>query len=242
MGIIYKLTSPSNKVYIGQTTVSLSQRLRRHKHDAIAAKRTTAIARAIRKYGYESFDIDIILNCDNEDLNDHEIRLIQEYNSTDPKHGYNISTGGQEGYNLTEEARNKISNSLRDHYKNNLPKYIRKTSNSNSGDYGYEIRNHPKCKRKIFTSRTQDDEKTLQRAMEYLTLLDDPNFHVEKKERDLPKGVCYDAKKQAYIAYLKIKDKPRLKRSFGKPTMTLDQKKQLAINQLSTWKTEFKLI
>lgn len=55
--IIYKLTSPSGWVYVGQTS-NFKKRMQGHKYDA-ANHRDSCIllCRAIRKYGWENFAI-----------------------------------------------------------------------------------------------------------------------------------------------------------------------------------------
>lgn len=54
MGILYKLTFPNGKSYIGITTESLSRRVQRHVNYARAGK-SYALSSAIRKYGEDSF-------------------------------------------------------------------------------------------------------------------------------------------------------------------------------------------
>ena len=58
---IYKITNiQNNKVYIGQTIRPVEQRFRRHINDAMSNILDTHFARAIRKYGEQSFYIEII--------------------------------------------------------------------------------------------------------------------------------------------------------------------------------------
>ena len=53
---IYKITNTqNNKVYIGQTIRPVEERWRRHKTDALNNVLDTHFARAIRKYGKDSF-------------------------------------------------------------------------------------------------------------------------------------------------------------------------------------------
>ena len=60
-GIIYKYTSPSGKCYIGQTTDS-SKRKSKHKRESKFLK--TKFATAIRKYGFENFEYEILFESD----------------------------------------------------------------------------------------------------------------------------------------------------------------------------------
>lgn len=49
---------------------------------------------AIRKYGLENFKFEVLEECEKEALNDKEIYYIQEYKSSNPNFGYNLSNGG----------------------------------------------------------------------------------------------------------------------------------------------------
>jgi group I intron endonuclease len=95
MGIVYCLTSPSNKQYIGQTIRDFDLRLEEHKSrpDCII------IHSAIQKYGIKNFEKEILFTNrdDNEDeLDEMEIKFIKEKNTLYPN-GYNIRTGGKRG-------------------------------------------------------------------------------------------------------------------------------------------------
>ena len=58
---VYKITNlQNNKIYIGQTIYSIEKRFHRHIQDALSERLDTHLARAIRKYGKESFTIEII--------------------------------------------------------------------------------------------------------------------------------------------------------------------------------------
>ena len=114
IGTIYKLTSPSNKVYIGQTT-NLKDRKRCLKNPN---KRYAGIVlmNAIKKYGIENFKYEIIIQIYDSDkyklrdrLDELEIYYIKKYNSY--KKGYNMTVGGSgsTGCFQTEESRKKIS-------------------------------------------------------------------------------------------------------------------------------------
>jgi hypothetical protein len=77
MGIIYCLTFPNGKKYIGQTTQLLKTRLNQHN--------------AIHKY--EQYTCDILLDVKDTELDYYEEKLIKEHNTLVPN-GYNIRTGG----------------------------------------------------------------------------------------------------------------------------------------------------
>lgn len=111
-GYIYKIWNDVNdKIYIGQTRVSVNKRWVMHKSDTKLNKDNTIIHRAMRKYGIDRFHIDVIekLSLPNEcnlidKLNELEIFYINKYNSTNKKYGYNIDLGG----NSSVHARKQV--------------------------------------------------------------------------------------------------------------------------------------
>lgn len=90
MGIIYKYTSPSQKVYIGQTRNSLEERAGK---DGSNYKGCKYFYSAIQKYGFENFKREILEECFDELLDEREKYWIQYYNSLAPN-GYNLAHGG----------------------------------------------------------------------------------------------------------------------------------------------------
>lgn len=93
-GRIYIIRNKINdKVYVGQTTVSLRLRFQNHLSAARKGK-DYVIGKAIRKYGESNFFIELLEECAQEELNEREKYWISYFNSTDNKFGYNMSTGG----------------------------------------------------------------------------------------------------------------------------------------------------
>lgn len=88
-GIIYKITNKVNgKSYIGQTRYTIEFRWKQHQHK----KDNTYFHNAIHKYGIDNFSIEILEECNIEDLNSREIFYIAKYNTFDK--GYNLTIGG----------------------------------------------------------------------------------------------------------------------------------------------------
>ena len=115
---IYKITNiQNNKVYIGQTIRPIEQRFRRHLNDALNNILDTHFARAIRKYGKDSFIIEEIDNAQTQDeLNQKEQYWIRYYNSVED--GYNETDavskcGGNTYQSKTEEEMEVIKNKIR---------------------------------------------------------------------------------------------------------------------------------
>lgn len=110
-GIIYKYTSPSGKIYIGQT---VNERKRRNRflnlNDSYGGPK---IDRARRKYLPENFIYEVIFEIEADNikdiLNEKEIYYINQYDSVES--GYNCDAGGNSriGYVPTDEARLNMS-------------------------------------------------------------------------------------------------------------------------------------
>ena len=116
---IYKITNSVNsKVYIGQTIRPVEDRFRRHILDAIHNKLNTHFARAIRKYGPESFKIEIIDSATTQnELNRKEQEWIRRYNSI--ACGYNetdalYKCGGNTYSNKDEDEMLRIKDRIRE--------------------------------------------------------------------------------------------------------------------------------
>lgn len=105
---VYKLTSPSNKVYIGITCQAIKKRWANGK----GYKRCPAIYKAINKYGWENIKKEILLeNTTESEAKSLETMLIKLHKSDNKKYGYNLTEGGDgtTGRILSEEAKKRIS-------------------------------------------------------------------------------------------------------------------------------------
>ncbi len=91
--VIYKLTSPSGKIYIGRTN-NFQDRMAQHKHCALVKKMDNSLYKAMRKYGWENFVKEIVATASNQESAQLlEEVLIKQFNSV--KNGYNDTyTGG----------------------------------------------------------------------------------------------------------------------------------------------------
>ena len=104
-GIIYKITSPSGKVYVGQTICSFEKRMREHKSKY---SECTLLKRAIDKYKDEMKYEIIEDNVPQEQLDEREIYWIKELNSLAPN-GYNCNSGGKAEQAVSQETKDNIS-------------------------------------------------------------------------------------------------------------------------------------
>lgn len=113
-GRIYIIRNRVNdKVYVGQTHVSLKLRFQNH---LSAARRGLdyVIGKAIRKHGEENFYIELLEECLIEELNERERYWISFFKATDNRFGYNMSIGGnvvRTSKTLDEEQVIKLFNS-----------------------------------------------------------------------------------------------------------------------------------
>lgn len=121
-GIIYKYTSPTGKVYIGQT---LDEERRRteflNKDVRYAGKR---IENARHKYGPENFKYEILERKEYRTVEEalYDLNLMESYYIgvfDSYKNGYNMTYGGEgvRGMVFSEETKKKISETLKEYFK-----------------------------------------------------------------------------------------------------------------------------
>lgn len=108
MGIIYKLVSPSKKIYIGKAN-DFEARMKGHLNCANKG-RTNSLYNAIRKYGFDSFEKTII-DCEDVQsvLNEKEKFWISHYQSNKREFGYNMTSGGDGGNTIQRLSSDRIN-------------------------------------------------------------------------------------------------------------------------------------
>ena len=107
--LIYKATSATTgKVYIGQTTQTLQERINQHNSHAYGHQYNYHFHNAIRKYGTEDFNYEIIEdNITSSDiLNEREKYWIAYYDSY--YNGYNSTMGGDGSVRRDDELIAKL--------------------------------------------------------------------------------------------------------------------------------------
>ena len=91
---IYKFENKyDRKVYIGQS-INIENRVKGHRK-AVKTGDNTYFHRALRKYGIENFDFNVLIECPKENLNYWEKFYIKFYCSNNPNYGYNMTEGGE---------------------------------------------------------------------------------------------------------------------------------------------------
>lgn len=124
--IVYKYTSPSGKIYIGQTSGTIKSRAGSNGVHYLSKNRNGEynqpyIANAILKYGFDNFKKEILCEgLSKEEANQKEKEFISLYNSTDRKYGYNIKSGGD---NFSDEDKTRQSESMKKAWANPNSKY-----------------------------------------------------------------------------------------------------------------------
>lgn len=101
---VYCHISPNGKRYVGITSTNPEKRWRNGR----GYENNFHFYRAIQKYGWDAFD-HVILHSDlsREDAIRTEIDLIEAWNLTDRRYGYNLRDGGDGSF--SEESRKKMS-------------------------------------------------------------------------------------------------------------------------------------
>lgn len=119
---IYKITCKNNnKVYIG-SSINITQRWSAHRSGLKMAKHCNPnLLNSYNKYGLESLVFEILEECDTDILIEKETQWFEKYK----EEGYEMFNYGDfidnptRGVSLTEEHKKKVSNGLKEFYKNN---------------------------------------------------------------------------------------------------------------------------
>jgi group I intron endonuclease len=148
---IYKITSPTGKVYIGQST---DVKRRFSKYKKLSCNRQFKLYNSFLKYGTDKHIFEILTECSESNLNELEIYYISLYNSFNTDHGLNLRSGGQNG-KLSEESKNRIKISTK--------QYVAKNGNHCKGKKASE-----ESKQKMSFARKAYIEKHGQYPMRYV--------------------------------------------------------------------------
>jgi group I intron endonuclease len=223
MGIIYIIRNLiNNKSYIGQTKTSLNKRwsghLSSYKQYCNNSKHGSswALYGAMRKYSLYNLVINKLLVCNDDELDEYEIKYIKIFNSVVPN-GYNIRTGGSNGKHC-EESREKMRQAK---------------LGSKNYNYGKSRSDEFKAIMKIKKSKENHHFWGKELSIE----------HKEKLAQSHKKGKGIGL--QMYIAYIKARPKhyqsegyivtyPGYKKHFTSKKFTLSQKLQMATEYLKS--------
>lgn len=127
---IYKITSPSGRIYIGQST-DIETRWKAYKSIAYSVRKQTMVYRSLLKYGSDNHTFEIIEECNVEDLNNREGFWQDFYDSVNS--GLNCSrvkSDDRSGY-FSSESRKRLSIALTGR---KIPRHIVEKSKALRGD------------------------------------------------------------------------------------------------------------
>lgn len=105
---VYKITNKiNNKCYIGITRKTFRQRYNYRDDWWNASSVNSPLRKAVKKYGSENFIVEILKEVnDLKLLNELEVQYIINFNCMAPN-GYNLTTGGEHNYNVSEQSKIK---------------------------------------------------------------------------------------------------------------------------------------
>lgn len=107
---VYVHIAPNGKKYYGITSRPPCKRWSRGN----GYRGNRHFYNAIQKYGWDNFKHEIIEeNLTLEEATELEKEMIQKYNTSCPKYGYNHTKGGEFAFEVTEESRLKMSESAK---------------------------------------------------------------------------------------------------------------------------------
>ena len=94
IGHIYKITSPTGRVYIGKTT-RLNDRISYYRNNNKGGQKI--LDSSIKKYGWDQHKFEVIDEASVDQLNELEIKYIKELNTFhyDNSNGMNLTRGGE---------------------------------------------------------------------------------------------------------------------------------------------------
>lgn len=111
-GIYCFINKHNGKRYIGQSA-DIERRILDHKRYLARGKdNCTLLQNAYNKYGKDSFDLEILVECETSQLDELEKYYITLFNTTSREFGYNLSSGGSDGllgHKKSEETRRRMS-------------------------------------------------------------------------------------------------------------------------------------
>lgn len=130
---VYMHTNKVNgKKYIGQTIYGNKPQKRWDNGNGY--KGCTYFYKAIQKYGWDSFEHEVLAsNLTSQEADNFESLLIKKFDTTNSDNGYNIEPGGTKNKTLSESTKKKISET---HMGDKNPMYGVRLTGEKNGMYG----------------------------------------------------------------------------------------------------------
>jgi group I intron endonuclease len=184
---IYKITSPSRKVYIGQ---SMDIKARWAKYKKFNCKSQVKLYRSLLKYGFHKHAFEIIQVCEPEKLNEIEKYYVDLFQTFNSKHGLNLKDGGGSKGQHSEETKLKCSISNRgrifsDETRQKLSKALKgkKKSDEHARNLSKRRIGNKNCLGRVLSQETKDRIRT--------------NNKLSKLVLNTQTGIYYDSAKEA---------------------------------------------
>ena len=229
MGYIYKSTSPTGEIYIGQTINTIKKRWDYHLYKASYGS-NMIISQNIRRFGSDAFTIEMLEEAPNDKLNELEIEYISANNSIFPN-GLNFTRGGG-AQSLETRIQNSDSHRIHTIEEMELPLNVRAIVIEGTNNIiGFRV-DIPGAK-KAYSFR--DSNMTLQEKYDlvikqYQLVLDGKDDHTENRKKkivdnDLPLYIYWDENKHQF----RVKVPGFYEECFSNTKFTKEQRKDQAI-------------
>ncbi len=245
-GYIYRLTCPIGKMYYGQTDVSVDHRCHVHMLYSQDDKYVhIAIYEAIRKYGWENFKKETVLECELHELDFYETKYIKDDNTLVPN-GYNMKPGGRRKVdNLNPEDLPPRPPNARKHITYNLPPGVAEVCRPHRNEHGFLVYLEGGVNRG-FISQHETMEEKYQAAMDCYNQLKAGQAYQKRANHhkwdkafynnlgiNVPEGIKYRKDKDGFEVHAKINGVV-YRKTFTKKKFTREQNLQFAIDYLNT--------
>jgi group I intron endonuclease len=242
MPIIYLLTSPVGKQYVGQSIQDFDRRMICHKSAAKCRgdEGCRYLNNAIRLYGFDNFKKEVLLECDEDMLDFFEDKMIKAYGTLAPC-GYNLMSGGNSNKHMSAATRELMSESAltresqayrKSDETKDLPKHIGRVDNKYQK--GYKISKHPRCTCKYFADTAKTMAENLAEATAFLERLNRGEVEVVIPKRELPEGI--QRMGHGFRVFWKNPEGKRIIKNFCKMTCTTDELLEQAKEHLESIK------
>lgn len=166
---VYCHESPHGKRYVGITCTDVKKRWR----DGKGYSTNDHFYRAIQKYGWDNFEHYILFEgLSQEQAEDKEKELIALWDTMNPKHGYNRTSGGNANKEVSDETRAKLSAYFKEYFKTHKPPSLgramseeskKKLSDARKGSIWSEERKqaYSKIKKELHYHHSEETKKKI---------------------------------------------------------------------------------
>lgn len=208
---IYKITNPKGFIYIGQS-INIEKRIENYKKRF--CKKQPKLHYSFLKYGFDAHNIEIVCECEKEELNQKE-RFYQQLFNTVSKKGLNCKLTNENDFNgsFCEETKQKMSESAKKKVFSDSHRKTMSINRSGKGNAMYGKKHSEETRKKISESRKNMSEESRlkysiiakNRSEEHLRKLSES--HLGKKPGNMvlvlntQNGIFYESIKEAEATF-----------------------------------------